>query len=327
MNKPAEHPEPSHPSSSPFAALAAGYLVWLLGIILTASLASGGPWNAISNSWLLAFLAGAVVCFLVLALQAIRSGSGAPWVLDGFGAYALPVSLLVVGWEAVGSVYRSPARDQAFAETAPLVMLFASGLGLLLGSWLVRRRGREFLIGAVLPPAVMAVATVGYFAFGTFTSDDFRYRDAFTFGVLEAARDGDDVRAECVFTILKPGEYTYMVSHLASDTGDADHPGEMIWKEGAPTAAGEYPVTLIWRGASSAISGVGAIGDPASGAGLWSRPYFGVNRRDGDGERLVRTFSIPLAAGASDQPGSSKYRHDLFQPGEQPFAISRADPQ
>jgi hypothetical protein len=283
----------------PFAAvpLVTGYVVWCAITVTNAFVFHDEPWEAVAQCWLPAFLAGTLAMLILLAAGTLRRRISAPQFLATAGAGVLPVSLLVLGWNVVCDIYRYPDRIQAFNATVPVVMVLVSGLGLIFGWVLHRKRGSDFLAGAAIPPAAMAVASLVYFGFGVFSSDDFRYRDAFSFDLLSAAHEGDALKAECLFILRKPGDYVYTVGPLVDEMGESrGFPGVLVWAGGktAPTSPGEYRVTLVWRRALSPDEpkGVSPLLADETVAGL--TPNFGISRREGSREQIIRTFPVPI---------------------------------
>jgi hypothetical protein len=281
-------------------ALVSGIIVWLVLTVATAALCKPW-WEVVARYWTLHFLGGGVVTFLVAAVAIVRGRATGRDLLAVMAAFLLPASLLLVGWQAICSIYTDPARDAALHDSAPVIMLLTYALGLIFG-WrmVVKRREQDFIVAAALPPAIMALVSLACFGAGTFTSDGYRYHDAFLFGVQKTNFDGQVLRANCLLTLRRGGSYSYSASPLTEDlVENGGAPPEITWAggQGAPTAPGDYVVTLTWRNVQARAPGPRVFELPTA-------PYFGISIGSDSAKRLIMSFPVPLDTPlASPPPG------------------------
>lgn len=252
--------EPDHQSSlkAPFATtFGIGVGGWLVGTIavFAAAVALVHPGSVPSaliwtmSHWWIGFVFG------LLLMAGYGKAKSVP-VGRAIMAYALPVLVLGVMALLCLAVYPDAAFRDEFGTYLPLVMMFHL-LGLL---WVSLFRGSDeqaAFTRAVLPSLVGGVMILGFVAVPMFTSDTFRYRDAFKLTITKVALIDGEIHSEGAVEILKAGNFEFVAprysfaEYLSSGEGDLGlDVGTITWgAAGEPTAGktGVFPMRIVWR--------------------------------------------------------------------------------
>lgn len=171
-------------------------------------------------------------------------------------AYTLPVIVVAVIALLCLAVYPDVAFRHEFGTYLPLVMIFHV-LGLL---WLSLFRASDegsAFTRAALPSLVGGLMILAFVAAPTFTSDAFRYRNAFKFTITKAALVDGEIHSEGTVEIQKVGNFEFaaprysFAEYLSSGEGDSGlDVGTITWGAvGEPTEGktGVFPIRIVWR--------------------------------------------------------------------------------
>ena len=120
--------------------------------------------------------------------------------------------------------------------------------------WMRVRRTNFFAFArGVFPPILGGLMILAFIVVPVFTSNAFRYRDAFRFTILRSANSEGAGVAEAVLEIHKPGHYQFAAPHFGiCDFGMGPTPeaGKITWgaagepKEGM---TGSFPLIIRWK--------------------------------------------------------------------------------
>ncbi len=170
-------------------------------------------------------------------------------------AYVLPVLVLIIFAALCLAVYPDNGFRTEFNSYLPLVIMFHV-LGLVWVSMSRDTGEQSAFTCAVLPSLVGGLLILGFVAVPTFTSDAFRYRNAFNFTISKVNVVDGEIRSEGAVEISKPGNYEFITprysfaEHLNSEeVGSGLDVGTITWgSAGAPTAgkAGVFPLKIVW---------------------------------------------------------------------------------
>jgi hypothetical protein len=171
-------------------------------------------------------------------------------------AYILPVVVLAVIALLCLAVYPDAAFKVEFGTYLPLVMMFHL-LGLL---WVSLFQGSDegsAFTRAALPSLVGGSIILGFVAAPVFTSDAFRYRDAFKFTITKATLVNGEIHTEGTVEIQKPGNFEFaaprysFAEYLSTEEGETGlDVGTITWGAvGEPTEGktGVFPMRIVWR--------------------------------------------------------------------------------
>ncbi len=171
-------------------------------------------------------------------------------------AYVLPVALLTGISALCLKFYQDAAFQVDLFTYLPLVLLFY-GFGYL---WIsVRKDASETaaFTRAVVPSMVGGLVILGFVAIPVFTSDAFRYRDAFQFVISKTTLNNGAILSEGIIEIRKPGRYEFAAPRyswaelaLSDDAESGIGIGAITWgAAGAPNAGtlGVFPLQILWR--------------------------------------------------------------------------------
>ncbi|MGL4400741.1 MAG: hypothetical protein ACRCXD_12790 [Luteolibacter sp.] len=171
-------------------------------------------------------------------------------------AYTLPVIVVGVFALLCLAVYPDSAFRVEFGTYLPLVMMFHL-LGLLWVSLFRASDERSAFTRAALPSLVGGLMILGFVAVPIFTSDAFRYRDAFKFTITKSAIVDGEIHSEGAVEILKTGNFEFVAprysfaEYLSSGEGDSGlDVGTITWGAvGEPTEGktGVFPIRIVWR--------------------------------------------------------------------------------
>ncbi len=170
-------------------------------------------------------------------------------------AYVMPILVLTVLALICLAIYPDTAFRLEFGTYLPLVMMFHL-LGLL---WVTLFRAsdeRSAFTRAALPSLVGGLMILGFVAAPVFTSDAFRYRNAFKFTITKAALVDGEIHSEGTLEIQKAGNFEFVAprysfaEYLSSGEGDSGlDVGTITWggEEPAEGKTGVFPMRIVWR--------------------------------------------------------------------------------
>jgi hypothetical protein len=165
-------------------------------------------------------------------------------------AYLLP-AVVITGVAGICLViYPDEGFRSDLVGYLPIVFVFYP-FGLL---WMRVRSIDQFaFVRAVLPPILGGLMILAFIVVPVFTSNTFRYRDAFRFTILRSANSERADVAEAVLEIHKPGDYQFTAPHFGIcdfGMGPAPEAGKITWgaagepKEGM---TGSFPLIIRWN--------------------------------------------------------------------------------
>jgi len=269
---------------------------WLLGELVIfglawplshpESFASAMIWT-ISRGWI-GFLAGLALLIGYGFLKGLPVARAAL-------AYVLPAALLAALGGICLLVYPDNMLREELLTYLPVVLLFY-GLGII---WLRTRLASPAapaMACAVVPGVVGGLVILGFVTVPVFSSDAFRYRDAFHLTVSKSMVKEGALHIDGSIEIRKPGNYRFAAPRYIwgdfADTSTSDSQielGEIAWgSAGEPksSATGVFPMTITWR-----------KGVPKSGVTNLSSYEDLVSievRNPDDGEKVIYSMSVPM---------------------------------
>lgn len=170
-------------------------------------------------------------------------------------AYLLPVGVISGAIGACLAIYPDAGFRDEMIGFLPVVLVFY-----VFGSfWLQVRAGSADLFGrAVLPPIIGGLIILAFVAVPAFTSNAFRYRDAFGLELIRTTNPEGFVVADAILEIRKPGSYkftapSFSIYSIGPEFNPEFNPekvdGEITWgTAGEPKdgATGKCPMQIRW---------------------------------------------------------------------------------
>lgn len=280
---------------------AIGVAGWLLGTLLLFGLAwpiskPTGFANAlmwtVSNSWA-SFLFG----LLLMAGYGLVRGRG---IGKAVTAYLLPVVVVAAIAGICLLIYPDRSLREELLTSLPVVWVFYL-LGVL---WMNARGGTadgSQFSRAVIPGILGGIVVLGCVAVPVFTSDAYRYHDAFVLNVLKMTPRKGSILTEGVLVIRKAGNYDFSaplyMEVYSVDEGElasVTEMGEITWGKGEKPKGevpGEYPFQIVWNDTRPKTGG----SPDALMELLPYQDYMCIEVRNVDEKnRLVRTMELPL---------------------------------
>lgn len=196
--------------------------------------------------WWAAFAFGlvALVAVGLLTKESLR---------DPLIAYLLPVGASAAVAGVCLAIYPDSGFRDELMYTLPLVLAFYVAGAV----WMrIRKTDKFFFVQAVLPGLIGGLSIMAFVEAATFSSNAFRYRNAFGFTVVKSSSPAGGIVAEAILEIRKPGHYRFSAIHfdvfgfgMGPDFNGETGKGEITWgaagepKEGM---TGSFPLVIRW---------------------------------------------------------------------------------
>jgi len=243
---------PSNSSRDLIKSFQTGVAVWLLAMIILFGLAypfaspetASGALMWAFGYWWIGFLAG--LGAVVLSATASKNKSGGALV-----AFLLPV--LIVGGIAIlcYTIYPTAGFASDLKGYLPMVLVFYV-VGLI---WMkLRSSSNQAMPRAIVPPLVGGLLLLAFVATPVFSSNAFKFRDAFDLKFEKMTQSGEELGIDAILEVRKPGNYTFQALHyhfldFAMEHDEDAGRGVIEWQGGqppAPEATGSFPLRITW---------------------------------------------------------------------------------